>query len=461
MTRKLTLFLTLSFFVLFFILTSYQYLGLVANILREENGYLDDDIDELQNILAVYHKNPKILQEEIDSEGRDKNFPTYCRVQDSQGNLLAEFPHMGESIPIANFPLPSELTMASNAGIKWKDNHDKTFLLKTIWIEDGTREKRRYKIQMALNVTPQETVLANYRQSMSFGLVLMIITSALICIIITRKGLRPLAEITATTQRITASQLHARIADSQWPKELTVLAGAFDEMLDRLEDSFSRLCRFSDDLAHELRTPINALMVTADVILSKERTPEEYRQVLESNMEEYSRLSRIIERLLFLARVTNKDTKVEMLPLDLHKELERIHELYRATAEEQGVEIICHGEGIVHAEPGLFGRAVSNLLTNAFQHTPSGGRVTLAGARVSEHLVEVRVSNTGTGIPAENLPKIFDRFYRVDSIRSRSTGGVGLGLAIVKSIMDLHGGTVTVESSPNQETTFILGFTVD
>ena len=434
---------------------------MAANVQREENGYLDDDIDDLQNILAVYHKNPKILQEEIDSEGRDKNFPTYFRVQDSQGNLLAEFPHIQENIPIANFPLPSELSIASTAGIKWKDNRDTTFLLKTVWIEDGSREKIRYKIQMALNVTPQETVLVNYRQSMVIGLVLVTITSALICITITRMGLRPLAEITATTQRITASQLHDRIADSRWPKELTVLAGAFDEMLDRLEDSFSKLSRFSDDLAHELRTPINALMVTADVILSKERTPEEYRQALESNMEEYSRLSRIIERLLFLARVTNKETRVERLPLDLRRELEKIHELYRAMAEEQGVEIICQGEGIVHAEPGLFGRAVSNLLINALQHTPSGGRVTLAGTRVSEHLVEVRVSNTGTGIPVEILPKIFDRFYRVDSGRSRSTGGVGLGLAIVKSIMDLHGGIVTVESSPNQETTFILGFTVD
>jgi two-component system heavy metal sensor histidine kinase CusS len=232
-------------------------------------------------------------------------------------------------------------------------------------------------------------------------------------------------------------------------------------MLDRLQDSFSKLSRFSDDLAHELRTPINALMVTADVTLSKERTPEEYRQVLESNMEEYNRLSHIIERLLFLARVTNKDTKVERLPLDLQRELERIHELYRAMAEEQGVEIVCQGEGIVHAEPGLFGRAVSNLLTNALHHTPHGGRITLSGARVSEHLMEVRVSNTGESIPAENLPRIFDRFYRVDSARSRSTGGVGLGLAIVKSIMDLHGGTVTVESSPNRETTFTLGFTLD
>jgi two-component system heavy metal sensor histidine kinase CusS len=199
-------------------------------------------------------------------------------------------------------------------------------------------------------------------------------------------------------------------------------------------------------------------MGTADVILAKERTSEEYRNVIESNLEEYSRLTRMIERLLFLARASNHEIKIDKLPLDVTKELARIHELFRAMAEEKGIEIIVNGEGTVCAERDLFGRAVSNLLANALQHTPSGGRVILAGARVSEHLAEVRVTDTGTGIPAEHLDMIFDRFYRVDSARSRSTGGVGLGLAIVKSIMDLHGGTVTVESKPNQGTTFVLVF---
>jgi two-component system heavy metal sensor histidine kinase CusS len=286
-------------------------------------------------------------------------------------------------------------------------------------------------------------------------------TSAFISIVIIRRGMRPLAEMTETTQRISARQLHERVAASRWPNELIPLAAAFDDMLDRLEDSFSRLSRLSADLAHELRTPINSLMGAADVILAKERTPEEYRHVIETSLEEYSRLSRMIERLLFLARATNNEIKIEKIPLDVQIELVKIHELYRAMAEEQGVEIIISGEGIVSAERDLFGRAVSNLLANALQHTPPGGKVILDGVRVSEHLMEVRVSDTGTGIPAEHLAMIFDRFYRVDPARSRSTGGMGLGLSIVKSIMVLHGGTVTVESRPDQGTTFVLAFPID
>jgi len=462
MKGKLTLLLTLSFFGLFIAFSLLLYRDLVVNIEREQNSFIDDAIAGFQSILSVYHQNPRFLREEVLLEGAEKKNPKYfVRVLVGQNNLLVESPHMEENFPFARFPLPPDLPTTHTTGVKWKDSRGKSFLLKTAWIEDGSKEKRRYKVQMALDVTSQETLLANFRQMMAISLVLGTMISSLISMVIIRRGMRPLAEITETSQRISASRLHERVAASRWPKELTPLAVAFDDMLDRLEDSFNRLSRFSADLAHELRTPINGLMGTADVILAKERTAEEYRNVIESSLEEYSRLSRMIERLLFLARATNQEIRIEKVPLDMPRELARIQELFMATAEEQGVEIIISGEGTVYAERDLFGRAVSNLLANALQHTPSGGRVILAGNRVSEHLVEVTVSDTGTGIPAEHLDMIFDRFHRVDSTRSRSTGGVGLGLAIVKSIMDLHGGTVRVESRPNQGTTFILAFPVD
>lgn len=461
MASKLTLLLTLSFFGLFIVFSLLLYLDLAGNIEREQISVIDDEIIGFQSILSVYHKDPRFLREEILLEGSKKKNPKYfVRIQDGQGNLLVESPRMEENFPLAGFPLPSELSVISTAGVKLMNSGGKSFLLKTVWIDDGSTEKRRYKVQMAFDVSYQETVLTNYRQLMTISLVLGILISAFICIFIIRRGLHPLKEITETAQRISASRLHERVAASRWPKELTLLAVAFDDMLDRLEDSFNRLSRFSADLAHELRTPINGLMGAADVILSKERTPEEYRYVIESSLDEYSRLSRMIERLLFLARATNNEIRIEKVQLDVPGELARIHELFRATADEQGVEILISGEGTVNAERDLFGRAVSNLLSNALQHTPPGGRVILS-TRVSERRVEVRVSDTGSGIPAEHLARIFDRFYRVDSARSSSMGGAGLGLAIVKSIMDLHGGAVTVESRPGQGTTFVLAFPVD
>jgi two-component system heavy metal sensor histidine kinase CusS len=422
MKGKLTLLVTLSFAGIFIFFTFLLYRDLVANIEMEQISVIDDEITGFQSILSVYHKDPRFLREEILLEGAGKKNPKYyARVQDGHENLLVESPRMEENFPTASFPQPSEVT--HGPGVRWKDTRGKSYLLKSAWIEDGSEERRLYKVQMAFDVTYQESVLANYRRLMAISLVLGIMTSALICTVIIRRGMRALKEITETTQRISASRLHERVAASRWPKELTPLAVAFDDMLDRLEDSFNRLSRFSADLAHELRTPINGLMGAADVILAKERSPEEYRNVIESSLEEYSRLSRMIERLLFLARASNNEIKIEKAPLDVPRELARIHELFRAMAEEQGVEIMTSGEGTVYAERDLFGRAVSNLLANALQHTPPGGRITLSGTRVSDHLVEVRVSDTGTGISAEHLEKIFDRFYRVDSARSSSTGG--------------------------------------
>ena len=455
-TGKLTLFLALSFLGLFLASSLLLYRDLAVNLEKEENGFLDDHVARLCNMLAVYHRNPAFLEGEIKLEGGKKNPGFFVRIQDRRGKVLVESPRMKESMPV-DFPLPSELSPGRTTGVKWKGN-TKTFLLKTAWVGDKSRDKRHYKIELALDVTTQETILDSYRRKMGIALTLGFTASMVVGIITIRRGIRPLEEITETTQRISASQLHERLARSGSLQELSDLEVAFDDMMDRLENSFSRLSRFSADLAHELRTPINCLIGTADVTLSKERTPEEYRQVIESGLEEYNRLSRIIERLLFLARASSNDMQVERSSLDMHRELEKIQELYQAMAEEQEIEITCHGQGTVQAVPELFGRAVSNLLANALQHTPPGGRVSLYGARVSEQLVEVRISDTGTGIPAEHLPRIFDRFYRVDSARSRTTGGTGLGLAIVKSIMDLHEGTVSVESVPTQGTVFTLGF---
>ena len=160
-------------------------------------------------------------------------------------------------------------------------------------------------LQVALDISHDETLLAYYRRTLVIVLFVGIVCSAAVGTVITRKGLRPLAAITTAAQRITAAHLHERIAPTRWPQELSSLATAFDAMLDRLEDAFSRLSQFSADLAHELRTPINNLVGEAEVALARGRTLDEYQQVIESSLEEYARLSHTIESLLFLARAEN------------------------------------------------------------------------------------------------------------------------------------------------------------
>jgi two-component system heavy metal sensor histidine kinase CusS len=282
-----------------------------------------------------------------------------------------------------------------------------------------------------------------------------ILASAVIAFTVTKRGLRPLAEMTRSLKRIGPKRLHERVPLTGWPRELQPLAIAFDEMLDRLEDSFTRLSQFSADLAHELRTPIANIRGEGEVALTRARTPEEYREVIESSVGECERLSGIVDNLLFLARAEAAEGHIQRTLFNGKAAVEKIASFYEAVAEEQHVAITCAGESDIHADPMLFGRAVSNLVENALRFTPAGGTISISiAARGADS--EVSVKDTGCGIAAEHLPRVFDRFYRADS--SRSSQGAGLGLALVKSIADLHGGSTVVASEVDRGTTVTLTF---
>jgi len=279
--------------------------------------------------------------------------------------------------------------------------------------------------------------------------------SGLIAITVTRRGLRPLQEMTQSFTRVGPTHLKERVTPSGWPRELQPLAIAFDDMLKRLDDSFTRLSQFSADLAHELRTPIANMLGEAQVVLTRDRTAAEYRQTIESTIGECERLSRIVDNLLFVARADAAREPIERHRFDARAAVEKIAAFYETVAEDRHVTISCSGEGQIYADPDLFERAVGNLLDNALRFTPEKGAI---GIALSEHdsSFEVAVHDNGCGIAPEHLPRVFDRFYRAEP--SRSSDGAGLGLALVKSIVDLHGGTATIHSDMGYGTTVTLTF---
>lgn len=313
-------------------------------------------------------------------------------------------------------------------------------------------------LALALDTTEHEGLLAAYRRNLLLVLLMAGAAAALSGFVVVRRGLRPLHAMAGTAYRISASHLGERLDEAHSPPELRQLAVAFNAMLTRLEDSFGRLAGFSSDLAHELRTPVNNLMGQTQVALTRTRTTEEYRHVLESNLEELERLSRMITDMLFLARADHAQVTLRTETIDLRTEFEKLADFYEAHAQERGVRVVCGGEGRVTADRLLVQRALSNLLSNAIRHTPLGGEVKLLTARDDSGGVTVSVSNVGRGIPREHLGRIFDRFYRINSERDGSHEGMGLGLAITRSVMMLHGGRASVESVPDGVTTFTLHF---
>lgn len=262
-----------------------------------------------------------------------------------------------------------------------------------------------------------------------------------------RRGLAPLEKMRQSADGITANRLDQRLTVAAIPVELAEVAETLNEMLARLETSFQRLSDFSSDLAHELRTPVSNLLTQTQVTLSKVRTEEEYRDVLASNAEEYERLSRTIADMLFLAKADNDLVIPAQESIDLRAEANSIMEFYEALAEENGIHLRIDGQATVSGDRLMLRRAISNLLSNAFRHTPKGGSLKVRMGKEMDGDTTFDVENTGDTIAPEHLPRLFDRFYRADPSRRRDAEGAGLGLAITRSILRAHGGEATARSS--------------
>lgn len=455
---RLTVLYTLSAFGMLVLAAAFLHWTLVVNFHREDGQFLADKVHLLRTILSKTPADPADLTEEVEWETAALHFAKYyARVLDQHGQTLIETPGMSNVLPVAVFPAPSGVAPLETQVMSRELARDQKFLLLSASAGLGSSSGQR-EIQVALDVSPEEAFLQRYRRDLAWAVLFGVLFSAVAGAFVARRGMRPLAELTQATDRISASQLHERIAGDGWPKELASLATGFDRMLDRLEDSFRRLSQFSGDLAHELRTPINNLRGEAGVALSQSRTPEEYRHTLESSLEEFERLTRLIDNLLFLARADSPTTGIARERCDARKAIEALCEYYDALAEDRGVELRHEGQGHVEADPVLFRQAVSNLLSNALNHTPGGGQVFVQSSQRADGGLEINVSDTGCGIAAEHLPRIFDRLYRADPARSQHPDGAGLGLAIVKSIMALHGGTVGVESEVGKGSRFTLIF---
>ncbi|AOJ71612.1 MULTISPECIES: heavy metal sensor histidine kinase IrlS [Burkholderia] len=270
-------------------------------------------------------------------------------------------------------------------------------------------------------------------------------------------GLSPLRRLVSRAEQMSSSRLAHPLPELHTSGELKEMEHAFNGMLKRLDESFVRLSQFSSNLAHDMRTPLTNLLAEAQVALSKPRTADEYRDVIESSIDEYQRLSRMIEDMLFLARSDNAESHLAIRTLDAAAEAERVAGYYEPMAEDAEVNIVVRGQAAVQADALLYHRALSNLISNALNHAPRGSTITIE-CRQAGGATTISVSDTGRGIEPQHRERIFERFYRVDPARHNSASGTGLGLAIVRSIMDNHGGACGVDSEPHVRTTFWLTF---
>ncbi|WP_175793958.1 heavy metal sensor histidine kinase [Burkholderia ambifaria] len=312
------------------------------------------------------------------------------------------------------------------------------------------------QVALARTATDRQSLLESYRVDIWLAAALGALLVGALGYAVASRGLRPVESLGRQTSRIEAHNLNARLDARGGPVELHELATSVNRMLDRLERAFVRLSQFSSDLAHDMRTPLANVISSSQVTLSRARTTEEYEALIDSNIEECERLQRMIENMLFLARTDNARQHLKTVELDAGAELRRLASYFQALADEAGVQLAVQGEAAVVADATLFRRAVSNLASNALEHAQAGSTIELTVSTRPGYAV-VEVTNRGPAIPPEQIERIFERFYRIDSSRHGAARNAGLGLAIVKSIIELHRGKVEVESRDGR-TTFALYF---
>lgn len=270
------------------------------------------------------------------------------------------------------------------------------------------------------------------------------------------QGHAPLRGLSEKVGNIQADRLDVRLDLLTLPLELQDLATAFNQMIGRLEDSFTRLSHFSADIAHELRTPLTNLITQTQVALGKARTLDEYRELLYSNLEEQERLAKMVNDMLWLAKSDHGLLKLVQAPLDLASEAKDLCDFFEALAEEKDIILSLEGTTpTISGDRAMVRRAISNLLSNAIRYTPGGERIRIRLSTPRSDIASISVINPGPEIPPEHLPNVFDRFYRADPSRVRQSEGAGLGLAIVRSIVEAHGGSVEARSD-QRTTTFTL-----
>jgi two-component system OmpR family sensor kinase len=270
-------------------------------------------------------------------------------------------------------------------------------------------------------------------------------------------ALRPVDAITLAAQRIAGGDLTQRLKAPASADEIGRLTNTFNNMIDRLETSFRQIRQFSSDASHELRTPLTVMKGETELALRRPRAIDDYKTVLESNLEEIDRMTRIVDELLFLSRADMGEVKMEHLPVSLDALIEDLHRQASLLGQERDIQVVLRATApaVVLGDELRLRELFLNLLDNAVKYSHAAGTIDIA-VTIDQSHVRVSVTDHGIGIAQEDQSRIFDRFYRTDDARAHTKKGTGLGLSICAWIVESHHGRIEVQSKVGEGSTFTV-----
>ncbi|UCD11595.1 MAG: heavy metal sensor histidine kinase [Nitrospinaceae bacterium] len=370
----------------------------------------------------------------------------FYKIYDGSGNVGSR----SRNIDASQFPLSQA---AYSAALKGETTYETFYIGEVTPVRMITMPILREGalanlIQVGTSLEPVRETLKNLRLFLFFSVPMVLLLATFVGRFMARRALKPVSEVTRIAREVGGSgDLSKRIPLAGGEDEISNLVSTFNEMLDRLDGSFAQVRQFSSDASHELRTPLTVLKGQNELALNKERSLEDYQEVICSNLEEINYMSKILEDLFLLSRSDENQIQLDYKPLDLRGVVEEVFRHAEIIAEEKKINVrIVHLDSVrIHGDAVRLRQMIWNILHNAIKYTQPGGEIRISLADVGDWAV-VTVQDTGIGISEKDLPFIFNRFYRVDKARSRKVGGTGLGLSICKFIVDAHKGEILVES---------------
>ncbi len=394
------------------------------------------------------------LNEFFDQFLREGNLNKFYRIYDGSGSVGSR----SSNISASQFPLSET---AYTDALKGKNSYE-TFKvggkhpIRVITMPVMVNDKLVNLVQVGTSLQAVQETLGNLKIFLFTAVPSVLIFAALFARFMARRALKPISRIIDTARDIGQGQeLSKRIPVLKIKDELGQLALTFNEMMNRLENSFKQVRQFSSDASHELRTPLTVLKGQNELILSKSRKPGEYQEVISSNLEEINYMSKVLEDLFLLSKSDENQVSLDCNQFNLKPLVEEVCKHAEVLAEEKNIKIIiAFLEAVQIKGDEVRLRQMSwNILQNGIKYTQCGGEVKVSLQNNGKFAL-MTIQDTGIGIPEEDLGFIFNRFYRVDKARSRDEGGSGLGLSICRQIAEAHKGTIEVESKLGVGTRF-------
>jgi len=464
MARSLRFRLAMSYAIFFAILV--VAVGLIlramlgASLDREMRAVIDEEWAAAKGYMRIENYRPEWAYDRADPEESlivNQIKGGVYLLMDANAKAL-EFSETYKGIPLSTQAEIAPI-IKSRSNRVWtykKDEDGVRYLLRQGVMID--RNQQPYYMVIGKPVSDIEATLNRFNNYYLMVAVGAILVGLILGWLVAGRALIPLNSVAQAAQEIKGSNLKVRIPLRGAGDELDRLIGSFNDMTTRLDNSFEQIRQFSTDVSHELRTPLTAIRGQLEVALLTGKTVDEYRDVVVDALQDVELLSNIVRALLQLSQAESGQLVLQVAPIDLAPVVTDIAEQFEIPAEDQKltIETAIECEGcVVNADRIQIGRLVTNLISNAVKYTPNGGHVKVELKR-HEDLVQLIVTDSGVGIAADHLPHIFDRFYRVRKMQTKSVQGLGLGLSFVAWIVQVHGGKIDVESVEGKGTTFTV-----